>query len=242
MHRGPRQYLGGHEQQDGFSGRVDLRQQGEAHGRSQEADGLHHLKKTAQRRDRQSKTTDPFWISCGRFSAGEKQKDAIKSRAQALQAFSSGLLLEKEARRQTSIRLGPRLTLRTVVTSQPLQMSVSAIQPAPLEATAMVSQGRTAKSPDSVRLNPSTCGYTCRERKRERQEGNSRLMTWRGCQHTVPADPRQGQGTLVALAPSMRHENRRASYSIGAKEAFPISISCRSILLQTERQGRLTSW
>lgn len=47
-------------------------------------------------------------------------------------------------------------TLRTVVTDKPLLTSVSAIQPPRFAENAIVSQGKTQKSPDSVRLKCRT--------------------------------------------------------------------------------------
>ena len=48
-------------------------------------------------------------------------------------------------------------TLRTVVTDKPLLTRVSAIHPPKFAENAIVSQGKTQKSPDSVRLNFKTC-------------------------------------------------------------------------------------
>lgn len=49
-----------------------------------------------------------------------------------------------------------RDTLRTVVTDKPLLTSVSAIHPPRFAENAIVSHGKTQKSPDSVRLNFKT--------------------------------------------------------------------------------------
>lgn len=49
------------------------------------------------------------------------------------------------------------LAFRTFVIERPLLTRVSAIQPPILAKTAMVSHGKTHRSPDSVRLNFKTC-------------------------------------------------------------------------------------
>ena len=55
----------------------------------------------------------------------------------------------------TSIEMSS--TFLTTVTDVPLLTSESAIHPPTFAVTAIVSHGKTAKSPDSVRLNFNTC-------------------------------------------------------------------------------------
>lgn len=59
-------------------------------------------------------------------------------------------------------------TLRTLVTDKPLLTSVSAIHPPAFADSAIVSQGKTQKSPDSVRLNFRTYSGSKREEKKKK--------------------------------------------------------------------------
>lgn len=61
-----------------------------------------------------------------------------------------------DGRNQVDHRGNTVNTLRTLVTETPLLTSVSAIQPPRLADNAIVSQGNTQNSPDSVRLNFKT--------------------------------------------------------------------------------------
>lgn len=69
---------------------------------------------------------------------------------------SHAVMLSSRKKSCVSITLDVSSTLRTLVTDTPLLTSVSAIHPPRFAENAIVSQGKTQKSPDSVRLNFST--------------------------------------------------------------------------------------